>query len=155
MYKLDWNKYLSGKRLRMSEADKERFENASIDKRQPFESDFGRVAFSSASRRMHDKTQVFPLAKEDHIHTRLTHSVEVMNMGYSLGVNLTRNPQFIETYGEKEANEIGWKICSILKTACFVHDIGNPPFGHYGEDVMKNYFKKMFNNVTGSITSNF
>ncbi len=150
MYKIDWNKYLSPKRLRESGADRARQENENIDKRQPFESDFGRVAFSSASRRMHDKTQVFPLAKEDHIHTRLTHSVEVMNMGYSLGVSISRNPQFVETYGKEEANEIGWRICSILKTACFVHDIGNPPFGHYGEDVMKNYFERMFNNINYS-----
>ncbi|MBK7159487.1 MAG: hypothetical protein IPH77_13340 [Ignavibacteria bacterium] len=58
------------------------------DIRNEFESDYGRIVFSPAVRRMHDKTQVFPLIADDNIHTRLTHSLEVSSVAYSMGINL-------------------------------------------------------------------
>ena len=62
MYKIDWNNYLSAERERESESKVGRKrEIGNIDMRNEYESDFGRVIFSSAARRMHDKTQVFPL----------------------------------------------------------------------------------------------
>lgn len=154
MYKIDWNKYLSNTRLRESVKEAERAEHPdnSTDKRMPFESDFGRVVFSSAARRMHDKTQVFPLNTDDNIHTRLTHSIEVMNIGYSIGVSLTRNKDFIEAYND-EHDALAWEICSILKTACFIHDIGNPPFGHFGEDAIKTYFRRAIENSHISVNN--
>ncbi len=141
MYKIDWSKYLSTERERVSESKigrKEEGEN--FDMRNEFESDFGRVIFSSAARRMHDKTQVFPLTSGDYVHTRLTHSLEVMNIAVSLGSSLCRNDEFKKEYGIKGAYELEQKICAILKTAAFVHDIGNPPFGHYGEQTIQDYF---------------
>lgn len=146
MYKIEWTKYLKNDRLRYSMSSEERKANQ-YDNRDDYESDFGRVVFSSASRRMHDKTQVFPLTTDDNIHSRLTHSIEVMNIGYSLGINLCRNQDFINLYGKEEANELAWKICAILKTASFIHDIGNPPFGHFGEESIKNYFKRLFKHI--------
>lgn len=146
MHKIDWDKYLKSCRLRDSESSQNRDSNI-YDNRDDFESDFGRVVFSSASRRMHDKTQVFPLTTNDNIHSRLTHSLEVMNIGYSLGVNLCRNIDFIRIYGEEKANQLAWKICAILKTASFVHDIGNPPFGHFGEESIKDYFKTLLKHI--------
>lgn len=141
MYRIDWNKYLSVERERESESKigRERVEG-NIDMRNEFESDFGRVIFSSAARRMHDKTQVFPLTSGDYVHTRLTHSLEVMNIAVSLGSSLCRNNEFIQEYGELESFILEQKICVILKTAAFVHDIGNPPFGHYGEKTIQDYF---------------
>lgn len=146
MHKIDWTKYLQSSRLRASKSSEERKSNI-YDNRDDYESDFGRVVFSSASRRMHDKTQVFPLTTNDNIHSRLTHSIEVMNIGYSLGINLCRNKDFIEEYGEKDANNLAWKICAILKTASFIHDIGNPPFGHFGEESIKDYFKTLLKHI--------
>ncbi|OQX44530.1 MAG: deoxyguanosinetriphosphate triphosphohydrolase, partial [Candidatus Sedimenticola endophacoides] len=53
--------------------------------RTDFQRDFDRIVFSSAFRRMQDKTQVFPLSRVDYIRTRLTHSLEASSIGRSLG----------------------------------------------------------------------
>ena len=138
---MNWESYLSVKRLRQSEKDRNR--EGEGDMRTPLESDLGRVIFCSAVRRLHDKTQVFPLTSDDIIHSRLTHSLEVMNIGYSIALNLSNNEVFQKKTGLLP-NDIIRKIGSILKTSGIVHDIGNPPFGHYGEDVVKLYFKNLF-----------
>ncbi|WP_206542928.1 dGTP triphosphohydrolase [Lacinutrix algicola] len=114
-----------------------------MDPRNEFESDFGRVIFSPATRRMHDKTQVFPLTMDDNIHSRLTHSMEVMAIGHSLGLRICEEKEFLEKTGlDKE--QIHRTIPVILKNSCLVHDIGNPPFGHFGETVIANYFQTLF-----------
>lgn len=142
MYKINWDKYLSSKRYREnSEFDNYKNSN-NTEKRNAFESDFGRVAFSSALRRMHDKAQVMPLTTGDSVHTRLTHSIEVMSIAYSLGVSLCRDNDFLNMYGTEKSIEYERMIPMILKTAAFVHDIGNPPFGHFGETIIQNYFKE-------------
>ena len=134
---LKWEKLLNNNRLRQS---KGRNPN---DARNDFESDFGRIIFSPALRRMHDKTQVFPLTSDDNIHSRLTHSMEVMSIGYSLGIKLCENEFFAKKL-EKNAYEIFREIPVLLKNICLIHDIGNPPFGHFGETVIQNYFKDLF-----------
>lgn len=141
MYKIDWNKYLSSKRFRENSEFENHKEDKYSEKRNAFESDFGRVAFSSALRRMHDKTQVMPLTTGDSVHTRLTHSIEVMSIAYSLGISLCRDKDFVNLYGRDKSIEYEREIPMILKTAAFVHDIGNPPFGHFGETIIQNYFK--------------
>lgn len=143
MYKIDWDKYLSSERYRSKSEFKQHQQAANNEeKRNAFESDFGRVAFSSALRRMHDKAQVMPLTTGDSVHTRLTHSIEVMSIAYSLGINLCRDKDFIKLYGQEQAFEYERSIPMILKTAAFVHDIGNPPFGHFGEKIIQNYFSE-------------
>lgn len=136
---MNWTKYLSAKRLRPTTRE---FDN---DPRNEFESDFGRVIFSPAIRRMHDKTQVFPLTTDDNIHSRLTHSMEVMAIGHSLGLRLCENARFLELI-DRDKNDILREIPVLLKNACLVHDIGNPPFGHFGETVIQNYFEDIFKN---------
>ena len=147
MFKIDWDKYLPKERDRKPESitgKEDRGEN--LDRRNSYESDFGRVIFSAAARRMHDKTQVFPLTSGDYVHTRLTHSLEVMNIAVSLGSSLCRNEEFVALYegdnhNKEKVFELEQKICAVLKTAAFVHDIGNPPFGHYGEATIQAYFE--------------
>lgn len=136
---MDWNKYLNPTRLRASTRSKE------SDARNEFESDFGRVIFSPAIRRMHDKTQVFPLTADDNIHSRLTHSMEVMSVGHSIALNLCDNEEFTNAINQ-DKYKILREIPVIIKNACLVHDIGNPPFGHFGETVIQTYFKKLFKN---------
>ena len=131
---MDWNKLLNAKRLRKSKRQ--------IDSRNEFESDFGRIIFSPALRRMHDKTQVFPLTTDDNIHSRLTHSMEVMSVGYSLGVRISENDTIKQKFSDK--GELFREIPIIMKNICLIHDIGNPPFGHFGETVIQNYFKELF-----------
>ena len=138
-YPIDWKQYLSEERLREENVlDKDK------DLRNPFEVDYGKIVFCPALRRMHDKTQVIPLSSGDCILTRLTHSLHVMNIAESLACNYTRSKAFKMMYGgnEDEAYEDAQRIRAILKSASLLHDIGNPPFGHFGEESIKDYFKK-------------
>ena len=111
------------------------------DLRSEFEKDYHRIIGSASFRRLQDKTQVFPLDKSDFIRTRLTHSLEVSSYGKSLGQNIG---EYILTY-IKDPN-FTWKdkeeICNILECAGLIHDIGNPPFGHFGESVIRDWFKR-------------
>jgi dGTPase len=143
---MNWNDLLSSKRLRPSKRPIEKSgqePEPTQDIRNPFESDFGRVIFSPATRRMHDKTQVFPLTADDNAHSRLTHSMEVMAIGYSLAIKICRSAEFQNQTGRGEL-ELLRQVPLIIQSSCLVHDIGNPPFGHFGETVIQNYFKKLF-----------
>lgn len=104
--------------------------------RSHFHKDHDRIIFSSAFRRLGRKTQVHPLALNDHIHTRLTHSIEVGSLGRSLGIRVgeilqEQLPHWISPH------DIGM----IVQSACLAHDIGNPPFGHAGEYAIRDWFK--------------
>lgn len=129
---MDWEKLLNPKRIRQSKP---------YDSRNEFESDYGRIIYSPALRRMHDKTQVFPLTTDDNIHSRLTHSNEVMSLGYTFGMLLCNNKEFIDKKGIKDPIRV---LPLILQNICLIHDIGNSPFGHFGETIISNYFKKLF-----------
>lgn len=144
---MTWNHFFNSGRLRSSQVDgnRSRISN-NTDYRNPFESDFGRVIFSSACRRLHDKTQVFPLTTDDNIHSRLTHSMEVMNIGLSFAIYLCGNKEFKEKTNLNSENILR-EISPILKTSCLVHDIGNPPFGHFGEEVIQDYFHQLIHDL--------
>jgi len=111
------------------------------DLRSEFEKDYHRIIGSASFRRLQDKTQVFPLDKSDFIRTRLTHSLEVSSYGKSLGQNIG---EYILTYIKDPG--FTWKykeeMCHILECAGLIHDIGNPPFGHFGECIIRDWFKK-------------
>ena len=104
--------------------------------RSPFQRDFDRIVFSSAFRRMQDKTQVFPLSGNDYVRTRLTHSLETASIGRSLGstagVFLCRE---FDT-GGAHPSDFG----AIVAAAALGHDIGNPPLGHGGEESIRDWF---------------
>lgn len=111
------------------------------DLRTEFEKDYHRIIGSASFRRLQDKTQVFPLDQSDFIRTRLTHSLEVSSFCKSLGQNVSSrimqmklDPEFD---GEKKA-----AVCDILQCAGLIHDIGNPPFGHFGETAIQDWFVK-------------
>lgn len=113
----------------------------SSDSRTEFEKDYQRIISSASFRRLQDKTQVFPLDKSDFIRTRLTHSLEVANFARSIGrmigskiIEQGKDPAFDEAMRED--------ICSVLECAGLLHDIGNPPFGHFGEDAIRDWFKR-------------
>jgi len=103
--------------------------------RNKFQRDFDRLIFSNEFRKLHGKTQVFPFPESDFIHTRMTHSLESVSVGRSLG-NIVGEKLFDDKDSNIKANEIG----SIVSAACLAHDIGNPPFGHSGEDAVKDFF---------------
>lgn len=111
------------------------------DPRNAFEKDYHRILGSASFRRLQDKTQVFPLDKSDFVRTRLTHSLEVSSFAKSLGQMAFGEiiQKGIDTSVDTLVKE---KACSILECAGLIHDIGNPPFGHFGEDTIRNFFEK-------------
>lgn len=130
---MNWKKLLSNNRIRKSKI---------TDVRNEFESDYGRIIYSPALRRMHDKTQVFPLTTDDNIHSRLTHSNEVMSLGYTFGLRLSKS-KLIQEKTEKGELELLRILPVLLQNTCLIHDIGNAPFGHFGETIVSDYFKKL------------
>jgi dGTPase len=131
---LDWHKLLSKKRLEL-DISSYSYESG----RSEFLKDFDRIVFSSAFRRLQDKTQVFPLPENDFVHTRLTHSLEVSCVGRSLG-NLV-GQKIIEKDKKLGRKFSQFHFGEIIAAACLAHDIGNPPFGHSGEDAIAEYFR--------------
>jgi dGTPase len=130
--RMHWTSLLSHHRLGGPPA-------AGAGPRSEFQRDFDRIVFSSAFRRLQDKTQVFPLAKNDYVRTRLTHSLEVASVGRSLGVLagdhvLRVRPEMSAT--GYTAGDFG----AVVAAACLAHDIGNPPFGHAGEAAIQSWF---------------
>ncbi|EWM54272.1 deoxyguanosinetriphosphate triphosphohydrolase [Ruminococcus flavefaciens] len=115
--------------------------SVSTDPRNEFQRDYHRIIGSASFRRLQDKTQVFPLDRGDFVRTRLTHSLEVSSFAKSLGQMIFRS---LVRY--KKDEELSWqdieKICSVLECAGLVHDIGNPPFGHFGEDYIRDWFRR-------------
>ena len=135
---MNWEQLLSTKRSRQK-INRAKEKN-STDLRSEFEKDYHRIIGSASFRRLQDKTQVFPLDKSDFVRTRLTHSLEVSSFGKSLGQNIGEN---ILVYKRDESFTPQMKedICNILQCAGLIHDIGNPPFGHFGENAIREWFE--------------
>lgn len=134
MKKMDWLKLLNPSRLGQESTVKQAAE------RSLFEQDYDRIIFSHPFRRLQDKTQVVPLPEEDFVHTRLTHSLEVSSVGRSLGKKV--GEYVISKYPElKDHNYSANDFGAIVAAASLAHDIGNPPFGHSGEDAISEFFK--------------
>lgn len=143
--KLIWSKLFSEERIRPGKA--ERKEQDVIPKtvvvRNAFEADYDRIVGSSSVRRLQDKAQVFPLQKNDVVRTRLTHSLEVSALARSLGNAVGRQLEDKKIF-EREDTE---KLSALLQTAGMIHDLGNPPFGHYGEQVIQNWVEERKKNL--------
>lgn len=111
------------------------------DGRSPFQQDADRIVFSSAFRRMQDKTQVHPQPQSDYVRTRLTHSMEVASVGRSLGGQVARLLFRDGLASETTHRDLAADLGDIIAAACLAHDIGNPPFGHTGEQAIQTWFE--------------
>lgn len=100
--------------------------------------DMDRLVFSSAFRRLQDKTQVFPLPFSDYVRTRLTHSIETSSVGRSIGAIVGK--EVVKRY-ELQAQLAPINFGVTVGVACLAHDIGNPPFGHSGEAAIQHWFR--------------
>ena len=134
--KIDHLKYLRHTRSRIRATSSK--ENTQI--RTVFQRDFDRILFSSDFRRLQNKTQVLPLPESDFVHNRLTHSLETSSVGRSLGIQIgneliKKNPSL------SEADFSEYDFGFMVSSAALAHDIGNPPFGHAGEDAISSYFQ--------------
>lgn len=112
--------------------------------RTSFQRDYDRIIFSSAFRRLQNKTQVFPLPGAVFVHNRLTHSLEVASVGRSLGKAVgDKIAAKYKQEGEQFTEFYKYELASVIAAACLAHDIGNPPFGHSGEDAIRTFFTSL------------
>ena len=126
---MNWTDLLSVKRCAVP--------HKSVDIRNSFQRDYDRIIFSSAFRRLQNKTQVFPLPGAIMVHNRLTHSLEVASVGRSIA--RTTAQKLVDA--RPELKGVLDDIDTVVATACLAHDLGNPPFGHSGEDAISSFFK--------------
>ncbi len=112
--------------------------------RTDFQRDFDRIIFSAPFRRLQNKTQVFPLPGSVFVHNRLTHSLEVSSVGRSLGSTIGEYifENFKNDLTEDSKNFYLYNLQNVIAAACLCHDVGNPAFGHSGEDAIASYFEK-------------
>lgn len=110
------------------------------DYRDQFERDFDRAVFSTPVKRLQDKAQVFPLEPHDAVRTRLTHSLEVSSVARGIGIGVAK------WLLAQKAIDAGMDraIEAIAATCGLIHDLGNPPFGHAGEDAIRHWFESSF-----------
>lgn len=135
---MNWQQLISSQRL-----GKEGESPLPGEQRTEFQRDFDRLIFSSAFRRMQNKTQVFPLPGSVFVHNRLTHSLEVSSVGRSLGLDVARGLQerYINAGGDPASMPDFQSMGSIVSAGCLAHDMGNPPFGHSGEEAIRSFFR--------------
>ncbi|MTI02127.1 dGTP triphosphohydrolase [Roseibium sp. RKSG952] len=135
---MEWSTLLSNERLHDPKYSEQ--VNRSI-----FTQDYDRIVFSEPFRRLANKTQVQPLYEHDHVHHRLIHSIEVGSVGRSLAMAIGQWLVEHEIIDKGEENS----LANIVQAACAAHDIGNPPFGHSGENAIGEWFLEKFTNAKG------
>ena len=140
---MDWNQLLSTARI---DHQRQWVSEASGDERSQWQRDHDRLIFSGAFRRLAVKTQVHPLSDNDHVHTRLSHSLEVASVGRSLGARLG---QWMRHEGLLSEAHSASGLGALVQSACLAHDIGNPPFGHAGERAIRQFFESHSDYLTG------
>lgn len=152
---MNWQSLYSSRRT----GDKRKKDNNPDPVRTSFLRDYDRIIFASPFRRLQNKTQVFPLPGSVFVHNRLTHSLEVASVGRSLGKAVgeaiaSKYPKESDSFKDFYKHELQ----SVIAAACLAHDIGNPPFGHSGEDAIRHFFKSLEgdsrNKIINGLTQN-
>lgn len=144
MTQLSWEKLLSSETLIQRTTAEGQEGRDKYDGRTPFDSDYDRIIFSYPFRRLQDKAQLFPLESNDFVRTRLTHSLEVAALAKSLGISI------VERISADKKDKYEWDdkykhdFPKILECAGLVHDLGNPPFGHFGETTIGDTLISLF-----------
>jgi dGTPase len=128
---MNWDTLLNPERPRPS--------TSTGDHREQFERDYDRAVFSSPVKRLQDKAQVFPMEPHDSVRTRLTHSLEVSSVARGLVQKVCKD-FLLKAKHIKDGQDR--QIEAIAATCGLIHDLGNPPFGHSGEDAIQEWFKK-------------
>ncbi len=148
---MHWDKLLHSKRLK--NFDNQDSNNEPLikgDHRSEFQRDYDRCLFSTPVRRLQDKAQVFPLEPNDSVRTRLTHSLEVSNLSRAIAERVGN-----ELLSKKEIKDYQRTDIVFLASTCgLIHDLGNPPFGHSGEDAMRDWFDRKISSAKESFIDN-
>lgn len=142
---MQWNLLLNNSRRKDCEKNTTRSRGDSKNEgsgREEIERDYDRILFLAPTRRLADKTQVFPLEQNDSVRTRLTHSYEVSNLARSIGTQLAFDKAhiFADNKLETRNSKLERVIPSLLAAIGLAHDLGNPPFGHQGEKAIQHWF---------------
>ena len=137
---MDWNLLLCPRREYVSPSFNPN------DIRTEFRKDYHRIIGSASFRRLQDKAQVYPLRRGDFVRTRLTHSLEASSYAGSLGDTIFQKLIDCGTPGVDD--RVRENCCDILECAGLVHDIGNPPFGHFGEFAIRQWFEENLPKLT-------
>src|SRR5690242_16036686 len=132
---LDWKRLLTSERRPSPIAEPPKRAPGATEYRTEIERDYDRILFSTPVRRLADKTQVFPLEKNDSVRTRLTHSHEVSNLARSIGTVLAFKHDVARDVQDSKRN-----LPALSAAVGLVHDLGNPPFGHQGESAIQSWF---------------
>jgi len=151
LYIMNWASLYSSRRT----GDTRKSDRAYDPVRNSFQRDYDRIIFSSPFRRLQNKTQVFPLPGSVFVHNRLTHSLEVASVGRSLGKAV--GVAIAEKYKDEGSDFTEFyrhELASVIASACLAHDIGNPPFGHSGEDAIRTYFLELEGEARKTIMNN-
>lgn len=135
MKQFQWEQLVSSKRIPPNQP-----KNDLSLLRSEVESDYYRIINSASFRRLQDKTQVFPLDQSDFVRTRLTHSMEVSAIAKLIGRQVCAKIKAMQPYSHE--------IIETLASASLIHDLGNPPFGHFGETAIRNWFKLHLDELT-------
>ncbi|GAB4199818.1 MAG: dNTP triphosphohydrolase [Wenzhouxiangellaceae bacterium] len=140
---LDWTKLLNSARRKdlCKESDQQR--EKPITSRTEFERDYDRILFATPTRRLADKTQVFPMEENDSVRNRLTHSHEVSNLARSIGIRLAFDHADAVFGCKLKMLNVKRDIPAILAAVGLAHDMGNPPFGHQGERAIQEWFTEL------------
>lgn len=134
---MNWTDLLSAKRSREIETGEPTKPVSTREARSEFDRDYDRSVFSSPVRRLQDKAQVWPLERNDFVRTRLTHSLEVSAVARGVARRVANE---LEARGEIDPEQ-AHSIQMIAATCGLLHDLGNPPFGHAGEEALQQWFK--------------
>ncbi|MGE8131433.1 dGTP triphosphohydrolase [Methylobacterium sp. NPDC080182] len=150
--RLDWGRLLSANRLPKPEAEanfevpKPEAQSWLVNSRTETERDFDRILFATPTRRLGDKTQVFPLEPNESVRNRLTHSHEVANLARSIGTHIVNSAlgakildETCAGSGDGKRAEAARAIPAILGAIGLAHDMGNPLFGHQGEEAIRDW----------------
>lgn len=115
-------------------------------------SDRSRIIYCSSFRRLQQKAQVFSLEPNSSVRTRLTHSIEVSDLGRTLANKIGRKLVEGKYIVEKDIPQ----VVAIVENACLLHDIGNPPFGHFGETAIQEWARKQLSKLAkkAKVTNN-
>ncbi len=110
-----------------------------------FKSDRGHIINSAAIRLLQQKTQVFPLERNAAVHSCMTYSMEVQQIGRHIAKEILNR---FKLAGRIDELGLTWLLApfeSIIETACLIHDIGNPPFSYFGESAINDWLTQRLN----------
>jgi dGTPase len=134
---MSWDQLLDDTRIRKAIAGEDSVK-AADEARSEFERDRDRMVYSNPVRRLIGKTQVFPMDPNDHVRTRLVHSLDVSTVAEGLASQVVR--EVIKNRETLDVEQLR-AISKIAETCELLHDLGNPPFGHAGELAIGTWFE--------------